>query len=152
MGLKLKTLGSRAACSTNWASQGPLTEPLLKLKTHSSFNITKLYNVKRVYIKNSFTHAFRKFIFSSISVKRSGGEGVLSPLILGRSCLKIHFPRENFGFLSQLSRLRFHVRETNAQLSCLGSTAGRQNSCCFRLPGCKQTTTATLSLEDVRLT
>lgn len=107
--------------------------PFLKQKIHSLFNINKLYIVEHTHVKYYFTQVFRKVIFFSTLVKRSGGEGVLS----WTSGLTLIFEGGTSGFLSQLLGSTFHFKQAISQLSCRGSTLGRQNSRGFGLPGCK---------------
>lgn len=77
---------------------------------------------------------FRKFIFFATLVTKSGAEGMLFPVML--EVWILIFQGSTSRFLSQL-RSTFHFRHAISQLLCIGPTLGRQNSCCFGLPGCK---------------
>lgn len=76
---------------------------------------------------------FWKLIFFSTLVKRSGAEGVLPLFILEFPVWILIFQGSTFGFLSSVVMIYVSI----SQLSCIGSSLGRQNSCCFGLPGCK---------------
>lgn len=100
----------------------------------SLFNTNILYNIEHTHVKNFFTQVFRIFIFFGTLVTKSGAEGMLFPVML--EVWILIFLGSTSRCLSQF-RSTFHFRHAISQLSCTGSTLGRQNSCCFGLPGCK---------------
>lgn len=114
---------------------GRTTEPFLKQKIYCLYSTSPNFTTLNTLMYEFFYSCVQKiYLFLYIGKKVGWGKGAASTHA-SSSCLNFHFPKENSGFLSQLSWSRFHFRQTTSQLSRLGSTLGRQNSCCVGLPG-----------------
>lgn len=83
-------------------------------------------------LKFFYSGVLKTHLFLYIGEKIGCGRGAAS-VHTWISCLNFNFPREHFWIPFSVVMIYVSI----SQLSCIGSSLGRQNSCCFGLPGCK---------------